>query len=197
MADCSVQASSTGCRACSECSNPQAVNVVTIGMAIVNKRRRNQNVVELKTLLKSYLPNQEEPTTLQIAAYKPGPGSELPKMLAWFARPSDTCKCATRAETMNDWGVEGCRTNLDTIIEWLLEEAQLRGLPHGKFTRTIAKSLVLTAIRRFERKFPDGAPEPNEDDTDADEKDRWARNRGQSPRDKGFFVSPPQRGKMR
>jgi hypothetical protein len=77
-------------------------------MAIVNKRRRNQSVDELKTLLKSYLPNQEEPTTLRIAAYKPGPGSELRKMLAWFARPSDTCKCETRAETMNDWGVEGC-----------------------------------------------------------------------------------------
>jgi hypothetical protein len=178
LADCSVQASSSGCRACSECSNPQAVNLVTIGMAIVNKRRRNQSVHELKTLLKSYLPNQEEPTTLRIAAYKPGPGSELRKMLAWFARPSDTCKCETRAETMNDWGVEGCRTNLDTIIEWLLEEAQLRGpfitrkLAHGKFTRTIAKSLVLTAIRRFERKFPDGAPEPNEDDPDTDEEDR-------------------------
>ena len=69
-------------------------------MAIVNKRRRNQSVDELKTLLKSYLPNQEEPTTLRIAAYKPGPGSELRKMLAWFARPSDTCKCETRAETM-------------------------------------------------------------------------------------------------
>ncbi len=172
LADCSVQASPSGCRACSECSNPQAVNLVTIGMAIVNKRRRNLNVDELKTLLKSYLPNQEEHTTLRIAAYKPGPGSELRKMLAWFARPSDTCKCETRAETMNDWGVEGCRTNLDTIIEWLLEEAQLRGLPNGKFTRTIAKSLVLTAIRRFERKFPDGAPEPNEDDPDADEEDR-------------------------
>jgi hypothetical protein len=172
MAECSVQASSSGCHACTECSNPQAINLVTIGMAIVNRRRRNQNVDELKTLLKSYLPNQEEPATLRIAAYRPGPGNELRKMLAWFARPSDTCKCETRAETMNDWGVEGCRTNLDTIIEWLLEEAQLRGLPHGKFTRTIAKSLVLTAIRRFERKFPDGAPEPNEDDPDADEEDR-------------------------
>ncbi len=129
--------SSSGCRACSECSNPQAVNLVTIGMAIVNKRRRrNQNVDELKTLLKSYLPNQEEPTTLRMAALQARSGNELRKMLAWFARPSDTCKCETRAETMNDWGVEGCRTNLDTIIEWLLEEAQLRGLPHGKFTRT-------------------------------------------------------------
>jgi hypothetical protein len=31
---------------------------------------------------------------------------------------------------------------------------------------------VLTAIRRFERKFPDGAPEPDEDDRDTDEEDR-------------------------
>jgi hypothetical protein len=39
-------------------------------------------------------------------------------------------------------------------------------LDHRKVTR-------LTAIRRFERKFPDGAPEPNEDDTDdTDEEDR-------------------------
>ena len=116
LADCSVQASSSGCRACTECSSPQAVNLVTIGMAIVNRRRRNQNVDELK-----------EPTTLRIAAYRPGPGNELRKMLAWFARPSDTCKCETRAETMNDWGVEGCRTNLDTIIEWLWDEAHRRG----------------------------------------------------------------------
>lgn len=128
-------------------------------------RPSSTNVDELRTLLKSYLPDQEEPTTLRIAAYKPG--NELKKMLAWFARPSDSCKCETRADTMNDWGAEGCRQNLDTIVEWLLEEAELRGLPSGKFTRIIAKSLVVTAIRRFERKFPDGAPEPNDDDIDA------------------------------
>jgi|694.fasta_scaffold44936_3 hypothetical protein len=38
------------------------------------------------------------------------------------------------------------RATRSPVIEWLLEEAQLRGLPHGKFTRTIAKSLVLTAL---------------------------------------------------
>ena len=58
------------------------------------------------------------------------------------------------------WGAEGCRENLDTILDWLMEEAQLRELPHGRFTRAIARSLVLTAIRRFERKYPDGPPEP-------------------------------------
>ena len=65
---------------------------------------------------------------------------------------------------MNDWGVEGCLQNIETITDWLLEEAEARGLPHGRFTRTIAKSLVTTAIRRFQKKFPDGAPEPDDDD---------------------------------
>jgi hypothetical protein len=30
---------------------------------------------------------------------------------------------------------------------------------HEDVTPTIAKSLILTAIRRFERKFPDGTPD--------------------------------------
>jgi hypothetical protein len=171
LAECAVQASPSGCRACCGNTNPQAINVVTIGMAIVAKRRRNQDITKLKNLLTNYMPEREQPETYKIAAFRPGPGSELRRMLAWFARPSDSCKCETRAETMNEWGVNGCRSNLDTIVEWLLEEAELRGLPHGKFTRTVAKSLVLTAIRRFERKFPDGAPEL--DDTDPDhEEDR-------------------------
>jgi hypothetical protein len=65
---------------------------------------------------------------------------------------------------MNDWGVEGCSRNIDTITDWLLEEAEARGMPHGRFTRVVAKSLVQTAIRKFHRKFPEGAPEPEDDD---------------------------------
>jgi hypothetical protein len=92
-------------------------------------------------------------------------------MLAWFAKPSETCNCETRVDTMNDWGADGCRRNIDTIVDWLLEEAQARGLPHGRFTATVARSLVSTAIRKYERKFPEGAPEPDQDDPE-DEFDR-------------------------
>jgi hypothetical protein len=152
--------------ACQQDPNPQAVNVVTLGMAIVHRKRLGKPIAELRQLMNEYMPTGEEPVSFRINDFRPGPGNELKKMLAWFARPSDSCKCETRADTMNDWGPEGCRQNLDTIVEWLLEEAELRGLPSGKFTRIIAKSLVITAIRRFERKFPDGAPEPNDDDTD-------------------------------
>ena len=166
VAECKVLASAKACEACQQDPNPQAVNVVTLGMAIVHRKRLGKPIAELRQLMNEYKPTGEEPVSFRINDFRPGPGNELKKMLAWFARPSDSCKCETRADTMNDWGPEGCRQNLDTIVEWLLEEAELRGLPSGKFTRIIAKSLVITAIRRFERKFPDGAPEPNDDDTD-------------------------------
>jgi len=173
MAQCAVKATASGCEACQQDSNPQAVNLVTIGMALVECGRRHKPTDELKTLIDNYLPDRQSPISFKLAAYRPGPGSELRKTLAWFARPSEACNCETRAETMNDWGVDGCRANLDTIVDWLLEEAELRGLPHGQFTRTVAKSLVLTAIRRFERKFPDGAPEFDDNhDADDDQADR-------------------------
>ena len=164
IAECNVRASAAACEACQSDDNPQAVNVVTIGMAIVHRKRLKKPTSQLQRLIENYLPEIEPATTFKINAYRPGPGSELKKMLAWFARPSESCNCETRADTMNDWGADGCRQNLDTIVEWLMEEAQQRGMPHGKFSRVVAKSLVTTAIRRYERKFPDGPPEPDDEE---------------------------------
>ncbi|GAA5509152.1 hypothetical protein [Novipirellula caenicola] len=165
MAGCQAKVSPAACNACQNESNPRAINVVTIGMALVNKKRRKKDTRELYAMLGSYLPDrQQEPATLKITDYRPGPGNELKNMLAWFAKPNETCNCETRVDTMNDWGAEGCLRNIDTIADWLLEEAQLRGMPHGRFTRVIAKSLVQTAVRKFLRKFPDGAPEPNDNE---------------------------------
>lgn len=167
MAGCHVRTSATACDACQSDANPRAINVVTIGMALVHRKRLGKSTDELKQMLTNYLP-EAEPPTLRINAYRPGPGSELKKMLAWFARPSESCQCETRADTMNDWGAEGCRQNLDIIVDWLLEEAQIRGLPHGKFTRVVARSLVNTAIGRFERKYPDGVGDDDDPDEQAD-----------------------------
>jgi len=164
LADGDVRASTAACQACQANDNPQAINVVTIGMALVQRKRFGKPTDQLKKLLDNYKPDTQQPVSLRIGDYRPGPGSELKKMLAWFARPSDACQCESRADTMNDWGAEGCRQNLETIIDWLLEEAQIRGLPHGKFTRVVARSLVHTAIGRFERKYPDGPPEPTDEE---------------------------------
>src|SRR6056297_3070678 len=163
MAGCKVRTIPSACNACQANDNPRAINLVTIGMALVNKKRRKQDTRELESLLRNYLPERDEPETFKIDRFRPGPGNELKRMLAWFAKPSETCNCETRVDTMNDWGAEGCRRNIDTIVDWLLEEAQLRGLPHGRFTARIARGLVNTAIRKFEQKFPEGPSEPNDD----------------------------------
>jgi len=163
LAVCTVRASARGCIACQQDTNPRAMNVVTIGMALVQRKRLGRPTRELKILLDNYKPDSQPVVSLRIGDYRPGPGSELKKMLAWFAHPNSSCDCDSRADTMNDWGADGCRENIDTILDWLMEEAQERGLPHGRFTRVVARSLVDTAIRRYESKFPDGPPESGDD----------------------------------
>ncbi len=55
-----------------------------------------------------------------------GPGDFLhDRIKKWFAAsPYGGCNCAGRIKQMNAWGVEGCRTNIDTIVGWLQEEAK-------------------------------------------------------------------------
>ena len=48
MAQCAVKATASGCEACQQDSNPQAVNLVTIGMALVERGRRHKPTDELK-----------------------------------------------------------------------------------------------------------------------------------------------------
>jgi hypothetical protein len=60
----------------------------------------------------------EEP----IYAWPPGhgPGTELKKILESLGiQSSPTCDCRSKASQMDLWGVEGCRENRETIIEWM------------------------------------------------------------------------------
>lgn len=85
--------------------------------------------------------------------FKPqtGPGTELERLLAWFAEPSDKCGCKQHAATMNAWGVDGCREHFETIVGWLVVAAELRGWPGGVITRAAAGVVVTQAIRNAER----------------------------------------------
>ena len=100
----------------------------------------------------------------QYANYVPGPGSELRKMIGWLT-PTDADFAQDPfaqnklVAVMNGLGAEGCKTYLKELTNGLLTEAAQRGMNHEDITPTIAKSLILTAIRRFERKFPDGTPD--------------------------------------
>lgn len=51
-----------------------------------------------------------------------GPGTELKKILGMLGiHPTEDCPCILHAQQMDEWGVQGCLSNRDTIIQWLRE----------------------------------------------------------------------------
>ena len=73
-----------------------------------------------------------------------GPGTELKKLLARVGITSTPdCACNARAAEMDRQGVEWCEANLDTIVGWLREQAEARGLP---FLDVAGRLLVRRAI---------------------------------------------------
>lgn len=82
-----------------------------------------------------------------------GPGTELKALLKRVGIvASPGCSCNTRAKLMdaNELKEPGwCEKNLETICDWLQEEATKRKLP---FVRMAAKILVRQAIRNARKK---------------------------------------------
>jgi hypothetical protein len=78
-----------------------------------------------------------------------GPGTELKKLLARVGIVSTPdCSCNARAAEMDRQGVEWCEANLDTIVGWLREQAEARGLP---FVDVAGRLLVRRAIANAKR----------------------------------------------
>jgi len=80
-------------------------------------------------------------------AFHSGPGTELKKLLSRFGIGPKGCGCNARAAEMDQQGAAWCRKNIETIADWLAEQAKKRKLP---FTRLGAKLLIRWAIRRAE-----------------------------------------------
>jgi hypothetical protein len=60
-----------------------------------------------------------------------GVGTELHRLLGYFGvHMKPGCSCRGRMVQMNKWGVQGCEENIETIVEWLKEEAARRNLPY-------------------------------------------------------------------
>ena len=82
-------------------------------------------------------------------AYRPGfVGTELKKLLALAGIVAADCPCNERAAEMDRRGVEWCEANVDTIVGWLREQAEARGLP---FLDVAGRMLVRRAIRNARR----------------------------------------------
>ena len=51
-----------------------------------------------------------------------GPGTELKAILRTLGiNPGGSCDCNSKANKMDEWGVEGCRANRETILTWMRE----------------------------------------------------------------------------
>jgi hypothetical protein len=78
-----------------------------------------------------------------------GPGTILSGMLeAVGIKTAPNCSCKKRAVIMNAEGNDWCEANIDTVLDWLKEEANKRGLP---FVRMGAKLIVQRAISKSRR----------------------------------------------
>lgn len=78
-----------------------------------------------------------------------GPGTELKKLLSRLGFSSTpTCSCNKRAQVMDEKGVQWCEENVDTVCDWLAEEAGKRKLP---FIRSAGKLLIRMAIRNAKK----------------------------------------------
>jgi hypothetical protein len=81
-----------------------------------------------------------------------GPGTELKKLLAHVGiTATPDCSCNARAAEMDRREQETpgwCEANLDTIVGWLREQAEARGLP---FIDVAGRLLVRRAIANARR----------------------------------------------
>jgi hypothetical protein len=84
-----------------------------------------------------------------MATPKDGPGTQLKKLLGRIGIVATAnCACVRRAREMDRRGAAWCRASIDTIVGWLREEGERRGVPFVEF---VARQLVAIAIRRAEK----------------------------------------------
>lgn len=68
---------------------------------------------------------------------------------------SENCSCNARAAQMDVWGPDLCRENIETILDWLKEQAEGRQMGH-LFVRPVVKLMVLRAIKSAEKQIKAG-----------------------------------------
>jgi len=96
-------------------------------------------------------------TSLGMSTKMQGPGDILhDSLIRWFGEaPTAACKCKDRIARMNRWGPSVCRERLETIVGWLIEEAEKRGWKAATkipvLPKIFLRRLVLAAIKKSER----------------------------------------------
>jgi hypothetical protein len=134
---------------CVRCGHKSAVNGLLRHCVIVMPQDNAQKPSEVPTLADlsydGHVINADSLPSPAVAFGVPhGPGTELKKILAKVGiTATPDCSCNARAAEMDRQGVEWCEANLDTIVGWLREQAEARGLP---FLGVAGRMLVRRAI---------------------------------------------------
>lgn len=88
-------------------------------------------------------PSASAPLATTYVSNLVGPGTDLKNMISWFiwdTSATECNSCINREHLMNLWGKQGCRDNIELILDWLQESAAKRRLP---FIRSLVKLVVL------------------------------------------------------
>lgn len=86
-----------------------------------------------------------------------GCGQNVKKFLKMIGiEASENCSCNRRAAIMDQMGPQWCRDNIDEVLNWLKEEAEVRNMGH-LFIRPAVKLMVARAIRQAEKDEKSGA----------------------------------------
>lgn len=101
-------------------------------------------------------------TVAKHAAGQPlGPGDWLHiSILKWVGEvPTRQCGCTDRIAKMNAWGPAVCREKIDTIVDWLTDEAKKRGwwkvvVAVPIIPRLFIRKMILDAIQKVEDQTP-------------------------------------------
>jgi hypothetical protein len=139
---------------CVRCGHKSAVNGLLRHCVIVTPDGTAEKPLDAPTLADlSYdgeVMNADSLPSPAVAFGVPhGPGTELKKLLARIGiTATPDCSCNARAAEMDRQGVEWCEANIDTIVGWLREQAEARGLP---FLDLAGRLLVRRAISNARR----------------------------------------------
>ena len=89
------------------------------------------------------------PNPFDPAADETGPGSQVKKFLSRIGiTATPTCSCNAKARHMDAMGIEWCEQNVDTIVDWLREEAQRRGLPFIDMAGRVLVNRAIAAAKK-------------------------------------------------
>ena len=129
--------------------------MIELTLATIHRTAANRKPGYVAAVLAAAEFNDGHKVTLTAASFRRlrdefcfscGPGCQLRRTLSWWGiRDDGSCGCSEYAAKMDRWGVAGCRSRLEEIVQHLREQAAAKGLPWIATAARIAVSRAIDA----------------------------------------------------